>query len=72
MSYTICASTPITSVAVIRDDPRDALIKCKEFEDLGLREISVTTDKGFAMTRDQLALLASQAQIAPPEPRPGR
>lgn len=61
MPYMICASTPKTSVEVVRDNPVDALTKIYEFEELGLREVRVTTDKGMVLTRDQLQSLAMKA-----------
>ncbi len=65
MGYVISASTPKASVAVMRDDPGDALVKLVEFEDLGLCEIVVqTSDYGHAVTRDQLQALVGQASTA--------
>ena len=61
MPFMICASTPKTSVEVIRDNPMDALVKIHEFEELGLTEVRVTTDAGLALTRDQLKSLAAKA-----------
>jgi hypothetical protein len=60
MSYMICASTPKTSVEVVRDNPLDALIKIHEFEELGLTEVCVTTDAGLLLTRVQLESLAAK------------
>jgi hypothetical protein len=60
MSYMICASTPKTSVEVVRDNPVEALDKIHEFEELGLTEVRVTTDAGLALTRDQLESLAAK------------
>ncbi|WP_158811619.1 hypothetical protein [Beijerinckia sp. L45] len=61
MPYMICASTPKTSVEVIRNNPVEALLKIHEFEELGLSEVRVTTDTGMVLTRDQLQNLALKA-----------
>ena len=70
MAYMISASTPKASVAVVREDPGEALVKIHEFEDLGLAEIAVTaTGDGHAVTRDQLQALVAQVQAAPAQHR---
>jgi hypothetical protein len=56
--YSICASTPETSVAVSRRDAAAALAKVNEFTQLGLHEIAVTTDEGESLSREQLQSLA--------------
>ena len=61
MPYMICASTPKTSVEVVRNNPTDALMKIREFEEVGLTEVRVTTDAGLTLTRDQLQALAANA-----------
>ena len=62
MPYRISASTPTTSVAVVRDDPAAALAKVAEFEALGLAEIVVAREPGGPLTRDQLEVLAAQRE----------
>ncbi len=72
MAYLISASTAKTSVAVVRDDPIEVLVKIHEFEDLGLLEIAVAAvEGGETVTRDQLqALVAAQGgEVAAPTTR---
>ncbi len=64
MAYVISASTLKSSIAVVRSDPSDALVKIHEFEDLGLVEIGVAGDNGRTVTREQLLALVAQQEAA--------